>query len=145
MQITRDYVKAYLERYKERERECKEKAEQLNELKARLTSCERALSEVKRNSNESKQDKLIPLIMDLEKELIVDFNRLVDMLIERLMVIDKVNIRYRCYLSYRYFIGLSIKDIQKHFNESEKTVINNINKGIDDLVEVLNKGKKCNN
>lgn len=137
MQITREYVKSYLEQYGVREKEYKYKLEQLSRLKEKLNSFERHNSEVKTFNTESRQDRLIPLITDLENELKEDDEKLSKMFKERNKLIGMLDIEYSCFLDLRYLLCMQIKDIAKVYDVSLSTAMLRINKGIDELAEIL--------
>lgn len=137
MRITREYVKSYLEQYGVRKKEYKNKLEHLTTLKEHLNSFERNNSEVKTFNIESKQDRLIPLITDLENELKEDDEKLSKMFKERNKLIGMLDIEYSCFLDLRYLLCMQIKDIAKAYDVSLSTAMLRINKGIDELAEIL--------
>lgn len=139
MKITRDYVKAYLEQYGTREKEYKYKLEQLSRLKEKLNSFERHNSEVKTFNIESKQDRLIPLITDLENELQKDKLKLSKMFEERNKVLQNVSTKYLFVLWEKYLNCNTYEELAKEYNVSKSCIQERINRGINELFTILRK------
>lgn len=137
MQITREYVKSYLEQYGAREKEYKYKLEQLSRLKEKLNSFERHNSEVKTFNTESRQDRLIPLITDLENELKADRDKIDKMFIERDQLLQKVSSKYLFILWGKYLNCKTYNELASEYGKSKCYIQTRINKGIDELVEIL--------
>ena len=139
MKITRDYVKAYLEQYGVREKAYKDKLEQLSRLKEKLNSFERHNSEVKTFNIESKQDRLIPLITDLENELQKDKLKLSKMFEERNKVLQNVSKKYLFVLWEKYLNCNTYDELAKEYDVSRSCIQDRVNRGINELVIALNK------
>lgn len=139
MRITRDYVKAYLEQYGVREKAYKDKLEQLNILQEKLNSFERHDSEVKTFNIESKQDKLIPLITDLENELKNDKLKLDEMFEERNKVLQNVSTKYLFVLWEKYLNCNTYEELAEEYNVSKSCIQERINRGINELFTILRK------
>lgn len=144
MQITRDYVKAYFERYGQKEQEYQDKIKHLEVLKEQLHSFERHNTEVKSSNSQSKQDRLIPLIMDLEKELKEDRSKIDKMFIEREKLIRKSSPCYAFILFGKYLNFRSLQELADQYGKSKSYAQNRLSKGIDELTEILknNQAKK---
>lgn len=137
MKVTRKYIKSYLEQYGTREKEYKYKLEQLSRLKEKLNSFERHNSEVKTFNIESKQDRLIPLITDLENELQKDKLKLSKMFEERNKVLQNVSTKYLFVLWEKYLSCNTYDELAQEYKVSKSCIQERINKGLDELVKVL--------
>lgn len=139
MKVTRKYIKSHLEQYGTREKEYKYKLEQLSRLKEKLNSFERHDSEVKTFNTESKQDRLIPLIIDLEKELENDKLKLDEMFEERNKVLQNVSTKYLFVLWEKYLNCNTCDELAKEYDVSKSCIQDRVNRGINELVIALNK------
>lgn len=139
MKVTRKYIKSYLEQYGTREKEYKYKLEQLSRLKEKLNSFERHNSEVKTFNIESKQDRLIPLITDLENELQKDKLKLSKMFEERNKVLQNVSTKYLFVLWEKYLNCNTYDELAKEYDVSRSCIQDRVNRGINELVIALNK------
>lgn len=139
MKVTRKYIKSYLEQYGTREKEYKYKLEQLSRLKEKLNSFERHNSEVKTFNIESKQDRLIPLITDLENELQKDKLKLSKMFEERNKVLQNVSTKYLFVLWEKYLSCNTYDELAKEYDVSKSCIQDRVNRGINELVIALNK------
>lgn len=137
MKVTRKYIKSYLEQYGTREKEYKYKLEQLSRLKEKLNSFERHNSEVKTFNIESKQDRLIPLITDLENELQKDKLKLSKMFEERNKVLQNVSAKHLFILWEKYLNCNTYSELAQEYKVSKSCIQERINKGLDELVKVL--------
>lgn len=139
MKVTRKYIKSYLEQYGTRKKEYKYKLEQLSRLKEKLNSFERHNSEVKTFNIESKQDRLIPLITDLENELQKDKLKLSKMFEERNKVLQNVSTKYLFVLWEKYLNCNTYDELAKEYDVSRSCIQDRVNRGINELVIALNK------